>query len=148
MYCATAQEDSATAESILRAALFGLVDFSRIIVMRTFSDMDRPYPGQSPVDNLLYSNQGAFLPSIANIYLAGIKVVEGILNGWDSKFAAGIPATNYVGDILGSLGGNPDFGLPSQFIGSQVHTKRSLHSKTFQAKRNLLPVMPVRGLGA
>jgi len=143
VYCATAQEDNATAESILRAALYGLVDFSRIIVMRTFSDMDRPYSGESAVDNLLYSTQGAFLPAIANIYLAGIEVVKGILGEWDSKFEAGIPATNYIGDILGSLGGSPDFGLPSQFIGSQVHSKRSLHSRSMKAKRDRLPVMRI-----
>lgn len=41
VYCSTAQEDNATLEVLLRAALAGLVDFSRIIVMRTASDFDR-----------------------------------------------------------------------------------------------------------
>jgi hypothetical protein len=60
------------------------------MVMRTGSDFDRQYPGQTAVDNLLFSNQGAFVPAIANIYLAGIKVIEGILDGWDSTFEAGV----------------------------------------------------------
>jgi len=109
-YCSTAQEDNATGEALLRAAKAGLVDFSRVIVMRTASDFDRPYPGEAATFNLFYADQGAFLPAVANLYLAGIKVVEGILRGWDSTFEAGIKAPNYIGDIFGSLGGTPDFG--------------------------------------
>ncbi|KAG8852526.1 hypothetical protein FRB96_008621 [Tulasnella sp. 330] len=110
VYCATVQEDSATAEALLRAAMHKQVDFGRIILMRTFSDFDRPYPGQSVIQNLLYSNPGSFETSIENIYLAGVKVVLGIVNGWDSTFERGVVPTNYVGDIFGSLGGTPDFG--------------------------------------
>jgi purine nucleoside permease len=88
-YGCTAEEDNATLEVLLRATTAGLVDFGRIIVMRTASDMDRPYPGLSPQENLL-GNAGGFGPSILNIYLAGVKVVEGILGEWDSKYEAGI----------------------------------------------------------
>jgi purine nucleoside permease len=35
IYCMTAQEDNATLEVMVRAALAGLVDFARIIIMRT-----------------------------------------------------------------------------------------------------------------
>jgi purine nucleoside permease len=111
IYCSTAQEDNGTLEALVRAHAAGLVDFSRIIIMRTASDMDRPYPGQAATANLWWENQGAFIPAVGNIYLAGVKVVEGILNGWDETFGQGIAATNYVGDILGRLGGTPDFGL-------------------------------------
>jgi purine nucleoside permease len=69
-----------------------LVDYSRVIIMRTASDFDRPPLGTDAVANL-FANQGGFLPAVANIYLAGIKVVEGILKGWDDKFAAGIPGS-------------------------------------------------------
>ena len=86
IYCTTAQEDNATLEALLRGAIANLTDFSRIIVMRTASDFDRPYPGESPEDNLFYAPQGGFDPALANIYLAGIKVVEGILNEWQSTF--------------------------------------------------------------
>ena len=51
-------------------------------------------PPQADTFNLFYANQGGFEPAINNIYLAGIKVVEGILNGWESTFAKGIPAAN------------------------------------------------------
>jgi purine nucleoside permease len=124
-YCSTAQEDNATGEALMRAAMFGLVDFSRVIVMRTASDFDRPYPGESAEFNLFYSTQGAFLPAIANLYLAGIEVVSGILSGWDTTFKAGITPNNYIGDIFGSLGGTPDFG-PADFSVSAPTRKRSV----------------------
>lgn len=126
-YCNTAQEDNATLEALLRAAAVKVVDFSRIIVMRTGSDFDRPWPGQEADINLFYSSQqGAFAPAIKNIYLAGIKVVEGILDGWNATFAAGVNASNYVGDIFGTLGGEPDFG-PVAY--SNAVTKRSVKGK-------------------
>jgi purine nucleoside permease len=94
-----AQEDNATLEVLLRAATTKLIDFSRIIIMRTASDFDRPYPGESASVNLFESSkQGAFAPAIKNIYLAGIKVVEGILEGWNSTFVHGVNASNYVGE--------------------------------------------------
>ena len=71
--------------------------------MRTASDFDRPPPGISQIDNLLYVDQGGFEPALENIYLAGIKVEMGILEGWNSKFAKGIKPNNNVGDILDTM---------------------------------------------
>lgn len=96
-YCTTAQEDNASLEALMRAAVDKVVDFSRIIVMRTASDFDRPPYGKSAEFNLLYSNPGSFEPSVKNIYLAGVKVVEGILKGWNSTFAEGVKPKNYIG---------------------------------------------------
>lgn len=98
-YCTTAQEDNATLEVLVRAAATNLVDFARIIIMRTASDFDRPWPGQPASVNLFFSSQqGAFEPAIQNIYLAGIKVVEGILDGWNATFSKGVAASNYIGE--------------------------------------------------
>ncbi|KAI9856861.1 MAG: hypothetical protein M1824_005235 [Vezdaea acicularis] len=115
VYCTTAQEDNATLEALLRGDIANLTDFSRVIVMRTASDFDRPYLGEAATTNLFYANQGGFEPAITNIYLAGIKVVTGILDAWDSTFCAGVKPSNYIGDIFGSLGGSPDFGPGSMF---------------------------------
>ena len=120
VYCTTAQEDNATGEALLRAALHKLVDFNRIIVMRTASDFDRPWPGEAATTNLWWAEQGAFEPSLKNIYNGGIEVVKGILSGWNSTFAAGMNATNYIGDIFGTLGGTPDFG-PYAYNNSEFH---------------------------
>lgn len=110
VYCMTAQEDNATLEAMLRAAIRKTVDFSRVIVMRTGSDFDRPYPGFSAVNNLFNSTQDAFIPAVANIYLAGTPIIKGILDGWESQFEKGVEPKNYIGDIFGTLGGVPDFG--------------------------------------
>ncbi|KAI9051851.1 hypothetical protein LZ554_004112 [Drepanopeziza brunnea f. sp. 'monogermtubi'] len=114
-YCMTAQEDNATLEAMIRAAVHKTIDFSRIIIMRTASDFDRPYPGQSVEGNLFYSRQGAFEPAVQNIYLAGTPVIKGILSGWRKKFEKGVKPKNYLGDMLGTLGGVPDFGPGSEF---------------------------------
>lgn len=114
VYCSTAQEDNATLEALLRAAKHNLTDFSRIIVMRTGSDFERGYEGQSALDNLLYAEQGAFEPAVQNLYNAGVQVVQGILRGWNTTFAAGVKPSNYIGDIFGTLGGKPDFGPGSE----------------------------------
>lgn len=43
-YCMSAQEDSATLEVLVRAATEGLVDFGRIIAMRTGKGSPLSYP--------------------------------------------------------------------------------------------------------
>lgn len=126
VYCSTAQEDNATLEALLRGAKHRLLDFSRIIVMRTGSNFERPHDGQSPLDNLVYAEQGAFEPAVQNLYTAGVQVVQGIVHGWNSTFAAGIQPTNYIGDIFGSLGGQPDFGpgRHASLVGAGALSKR------------------------
>ncbi|KAJ9142329.1 Purine nucleoside permease [Pleurostoma richardsiae] len=110
VYCATAQEDGAVVAALLRAALAGKVDYNRIISMRSISDIDRPYPGQTVLQNLVYEDPGSYSSSIDNVYVAGSAIVRGILAQWDEQFKAGIPPTKYTGDLWGTLGGTPDFG--------------------------------------
>lgn len=127
-YCSSAQEDNATLEALLRSSTRKLTDFSRIIVMRTASDFDRPYPGSNSTYNLLYADAGGFEPALANLYHAGIHVVQGILDGWHTTFVNGVRTHNYVGDIFGTLGGEPDFG-PGRAVAladSGAFKKRSL----------------------
>ena len=138
IYCTTAQEDNATLEAMVRAAASKRVDYSRIIVMRTVSDFDRPYPGESAFYNLRVATTGGFDISISNIYLAGIKVVEGILTHWNTTFEKGIKPTNYIGDIFGTLGGMPDFGPGSEFGDNPVGMKkRGFGTKN---RRRMMPV--------
>jgi len=116
VYCMTQQEDNGTLNALMRGALTKLIDFSRIIVMRSASDFDRPPPEESAVASLLGPAPG-FVPSLLNLHIAGVKIVQGIVSGWKETFEGGIKPTNYVGDILGSLGGKPDFGPGSIFGG-------------------------------
>ncbi|KAJ6592321.1 purine nucleoside permease [Mycena vulgaris] len=117
VYCSTQQEDNAILSALLRGALFDLVDFSRIIVMRSASDFDRPPAVGNAADNLFAPTVG-FPPALLNLRIAGVKVVQGIIDGWEGTFKRGIEPANYVGDILGSLGGQPDFG-PGNFFGGR-----------------------------
>jgi purine nucleoside permease len=124
VYCTTQQEDNATLEALLRAAVLGRVDFARVMDMRTGSDFDRQFPGQSAADNLFFGLSG-FTASINNLKNAGLPVILGIVNGWKQTFADGVKPTNYIGDILGSLGGQPDFGTGSVFDGKKAPARRS-----------------------
>ena len=141
VYCMTAQEDNATLEAMLRAAINKVVDFSRIIVMRTASNFDRPPSGVSDIDNLFYIDSGGFVPSIENLYLAGTPVVTGILKGWKSKFEAGIKPKNYIGDIFGTLGGTPDFG-PGNVFGGVPQTTLTEETNTVSRRENSQKMVP------
>ena len=129
VYCMSQQEDSATLGALLRGSMFELVDFSRIIIMRTGSNFDRPFAGQSAIDNLFNGLDGpspGFPVALANLALAGVPVVQGIVNGWKEKFEHGIQPTNYVGDIFGSLGGQPNFGPGTLFGGKSANAFNDL----------------------
>ena len=111
LYCASAQEDSAMLEALLRGDIGGHVDFSRIIVMRTASDFDEPPPNLTAYQHLFWEKQGGVSIACDNLYQAGIKIIQGIVDGWDETFEAGVRPTNYIGDVWGSRGfGLPDFG--------------------------------------
>ncbi|KAI0121164.1 purine nucleoside permease-domain-containing protein [Xylariales sp. AK1849] len=124
-YCMTAQEDSAVLQVLMRADVAGLVDFSRTIVMRAGSNFDRPAPYVSSYDHLRVLNENGSPVAIENMYQAGIEIIEGIIEEWDSKFERGIEPTSYIGDIFGSLGGEPDFGPGSVFGGVGASTDGS-----------------------
>jgi len=97
---------------MVRGTLAGKVDYSRIVLLRTGSDFDRPPPGVDPVYHLTEAPQGGFEPALQNILLAGRPFVEDVIENW-KDYEAGIPPTNYIGDIFGSLSylyGPADFG--------------------------------------
>ncbi|KAF7370223.1 Purine nucleoside permease [Mycena sanguinolenta] len=109
VYCSSQQEDNAVLHALVRGAASDLVDFSRVIVMRSGSDFDRPPEGGDAADNLFAPMVGRS-PALLNLRLAGVKIVQGIIDEWAATFERGIEPSNYIGDILGSLGGQPDFG--------------------------------------
>ncbi|KAF7325711.1 Purine nucleoside [Mycena kentingensis (nom. inval.)] len=128
-YCTTQQEDNGTLNVLLRAAVAGIVDFSRIVVMRAGSDFDRPHPGQTGYDNLVGPTPG-FAPALSNLYLAGVQIVRGILDEWETTFAAGLKPTNYIGDAFGTLNGSGqrDFGPSSAEMLHEEYTGTHGHS--------------------
>ncbi|MFC5473071.1 purine-nucleoside phosphorylase [Paraherbaspirillum soli] len=91
VYCMTAQEDNATFEALKRASSAKRVDLSRVAALRTGSDFDRPYQGQTSADNLLnYADQGGFLPATENLYRAGNPLVQDIVLHW-GEWRDGVP---------------------------------------------------------
>lgn len=113
-YCASAQEDNASLEAFVRSDKYGLVDFQRIIVMRTISDFTRPPPSlaNNTVKFFTDTDFGGSSASFANLVNAGFPIIHDILENWDKVYESGkkYAPTNYVGDIFATLGGKPDFG--------------------------------------
>jgi purine nucleoside permease len=88
-YCTTEQEDNATFEALRRGQAAGLLDLKRVAVLRTASNFDRPYPGQSVVESLA-AKSGGFPISIANLYLAAAPWVNDLVSHWE-QWQDGVP---------------------------------------------------------
>lgn len=94
VYCTTQQEDNATYNALARAAASGKVDIKRLAVLRTASNFDRPYPGQTAYASLMAStngDSGGFGPATANLYNVGGLLVRDIVVRW-AQWEAGVPA--------------------------------------------------------
>ncbi|MFM9879014.1 MAG: purine-nucleoside phosphorylase [Burkholderiaceae bacterium] len=92
-YCTTQQEDNATYNALERAAAAGKADLKRLMVLRTGSNFDRPYPGQSAHASLLASGNGGtggFVPATQNLVVVGGIVVRDIVKNW-SQWQLGVP---------------------------------------------------------
>jgi purine nucleoside permease len=90
-YCTTQQEDNATVEALKRAGAAGALQLARLAILRSGSDFDRPYPGQSDSEALVdYSAQGGFVPAIANLYNAGSPWVRDVVARWEA-WRGGVP---------------------------------------------------------
>lgn len=92
VYCTSQQEDNATLLALTRGAQSGLTDLHRVAVLRTGSDFDRPYPGQSTFDSIIAQRSvaGAIHTSTANLVHAGMPLVEDIVTHW-AQWQAGVP---------------------------------------------------------
>jgi purine nucleoside permease len=77
---------------LTRGATSGLTDIHRVAVLRTASDFDRPYPGQSAFEALLAQRalSGADHTSTANLVHAGMPLVEDIVSHW-AQWQTGVP---------------------------------------------------------
>ena len=114
-YCSTAQEDNATLELMTRLAKHGLVDYDRIMIMRTISDFSRPPPSMSAYEYFFNRSDGGISASLENLVIAGTPIIHDIVQNWDKIYESGekYSSKNYVGDIFATLGGKPDFGKES-----------------------------------
>ena len=103
----------------------------------TVSDYDRPYPGQSVYQNLIFADTSSYETSIANIYIAGSAIIKGILREWNDVFQKGIPSSKYTGDIWGTLGGlPPDFGPGRVSSGYPVSIPGALSKRSARRRKS------------
>lgn len=112
-YCITDEDDTGTMTGLMRGAMYGKVDFNRVLVLKGASNFDRPPKGMSAYDSLFVIGQTGFETSLENIYRVGSVFVDDIIENWDVLYEQGIASDNYVGDLMGLLGGTPDFASPA-----------------------------------
>lgn len=104
-YCATQQEDSATMEAMVRAARYGLVDFSRIVVLRTCSDFtySDDYTGRNTTYFFNDVYQGGIAASLTNLVVASRPLIKDILKNFEVYNNGTYAPDNYIGDYFNSL---------------------------------------------
>jgi purine nucleoside permease len=93
-YCTTQQEDNAAYMALSRWAISGLVDLNRVAMLRTASNFDRPYPGQSAWHSLCScgpgGSSGGFEPSIRNLWAAAAPFIKDVVAHSDD-WQRGVP---------------------------------------------------------
>lgn len=110
-YCTTQQEDNASLEALIRAAMYGLVDFSRIVVMRTASDFtySNDYAGNKTVEFFDDVYQGGITASVVNLVYASKPFISDILDNFELYDSGIYGPDNYIGDFFNSLGDDLSF---------------------------------------
>ena len=78
----TTMEDTGTLTALSRLAAAGRVDRNRVMVLRTASDFDQPYPGQTTLQSL-QADSGGYMLAIQNAYRVGSVVAQHIITHWD-----------------------------------------------------------------
>ena len=69
------------------------MDIKRLAVLRTASNFDRPYPGQSAYASLMASTNGGsggFGPATENLFRVGSLLINDIVSHW-SAWQNGVP---------------------------------------------------------
>jgi purine nucleoside permease len=89
----TAMEDTGIAQSLSFLANAGRADIRRLLVLRTGSNYQMPFPGRTAAEHIAALKRGeypALMPAFAAAYRVGSTVVEEIVTHWD-KYADTLP---------------------------------------------------------
>ena len=84
-FVTTAMEDSGSLESLQLLAQAGIVDWNRILVLRTVSNFDQQPRGMDAAASLASqrtSKFGAYLPSLESAYRVGHSVTSALITNW------------------------------------------------------------------
>ncbi|KAJ5560336.1 hypothetical protein N7513_002735 [Penicillium frequentans] len=117
-YANTNNDDMGRTLALFFGALRKKLDFSRIAMVKSNSNYDRPPPGYSAYYNRyvieeIIAEAEPDYTDYSNMYNAWTVLavlVDDILENWESSYLAGISASNYIGDPFARLGGIPNFG--------------------------------------
>jgi purine nucleoside permease len=91
----TAMEDTGIAQSLSFLANAGRADIRRLLVLRTGSNYQMPFPGRTAAEHIAALKRGeypALMPAFAGAYQVGSIVVEEIVAHWD-KYTDTIPTS-------------------------------------------------------
>jgi purine nucleoside permease len=85
-FATSAMEDTGTAQAVAWLARAGRADARRLLVLRTASNYDMPWPGATAAESLsgesLAKGYSAYLPSLEAAYRVGSRVVHELAGGW------------------------------------------------------------------
>lgn len=94
VYYTSSFEDTAISTALTRLDEAGLVDFSRFMVLRSPSNFDQQYPGQTALESLEAAVGGGMpdgsILAFENAYLAGSAVANHIITNWED-WKDGVP---------------------------------------------------------
>ncbi len=93
-YVTTAMEDTGTAQALVWLTRAGKADVRRLLVLRTASNYDMPWPGATAVESMFgekFTHYSGYRPSLESAFQVGNQVVQAILTGW-KQFEMELPA--------------------------------------------------------
>lgn len=119
--CNTNQDDQGRLLALVNGAMHGRLDFSRVSVIKAFSNFDRPPPQLSAFQSRYEVGEGATEPGLKNAWAVIKTAATDVVVNWDTLFAAGITAFNYVGDAKGKpTGQQPPFVRTSSTVNGSL----------------------------
>lgn len=86
-YVTTAMEDTGTLHALTLLTRAGRADVQRVLVLRTASNYDMQWPGGSAEESLRGEHRGVYsgyLPSLEAAFAVGNKIVDTLIEGWDT----------------------------------------------------------------
>ena len=95
-FATTAMEDTGSLRALKNLAGAGLLDWNRILVLRTVSNFDQQPRGLSAAESLAHQRIGtysAYLPSLEAAYTVGHTVVSELLGSWP-KYEHAVPGAS------------------------------------------------------
>ncbi len=91
-FVTSAMEDTGTAQALTYLDALGVVDYDRLMVLRSGSNFTMPPPGVTAAEYLLRENEGyaGMTASLESLYAVGSVVIDELLGDWQ-RYAEEVP---------------------------------------------------------